>query len=430
VKNLTPAKVTLLMFVAVAGLVVAYVAKTVLARAKPPEIPNRLVPMPIADLQPGTVITPDHLGRGPIPQDRMERDMLMTNSGIVGRVVKDKLSAAQPIRGNQLYAPGETVPLKVQRGMRAISVSVGGMTSLVDGLIKPGDHVDVHFYPTELRGDPRVGHGLSVLFLEGAKILAINRAVLQNRPDRERNVVTLELTPEQATAMTVAAQTGMLSLSYNPTGKGIGGLASKVTNRERVTIEEILNLPPIPKPEEPIPVTSYFVEEWRGAAMRTREFGAHNMAGLRDSSVQPRRRNTPPAANSTTTPNSQTSPSPSGQDPVPPLDPNDPSAVGPDPIQPLDQPANRAPAVGTDPSDTTATPPATITNPPAAAAVPVAPQPDAIAAPVVVPNSVPNPNGRLTPVAPPALLQPPAGGQSLVQPPGQPTVPGGVVPAY
>jgi Flp pilus assembly protein CpaB len=415
------------MFVAVGMLVVAYVAKTVMARAKPTEVPNRLVPMPIADLPPGTVVTEDHLGRGPFPQDRLERDMLLSNSGIIGRVVKEKLTAALPIRGNQLYAPGETVPLKVQRGMRAISVSVGGSTSLVDGLIKPGDHVDVHFYPTDMRGDPRIGHGMTVLLLEGVKILAINRGVLQNRPDRDRNVITLELTPEQSAAMIVAGQSGQLTLSYNPQGKGVGGLASRLTNRERVTIEEILNLPPIPKPEEPIPVTSFFVEEWRGAGMRTREFGAHNMAGVRDSSVQPRRRNNnPPTANPNTDPNAPVDPSASGRDPVP--QPNDPSSSAIDPNQPLDQPANKALIPGTDPSATLGNPPASIPSVPGAAAVPVAPQPGATA-PVTIPGAVPNPYGGAIPNSPPAVLQPPTGAQNLVRPPGQPPVSGGVVPA-
>lgn len=398
-KNLTPAKVTMLMFVAVGGLVVAYVAKTVLARAKPPEIPNRMVPMPVAELQPGTIVTAEHLGRGPFPENRLERDMLLSNAGIVGRVVKEKLTAATPIRGSQLYAPGETMPLRVQRGMRAISVSLGGKPSLVDGLVKPGDYVDVHFYPTEMRDDPRIGHGMSVMLLEGVKILAINRAMLQGQPDRDRNVVTLELTPEQAGVMNVASQRGQLSLSFNPQGKGSGGLANKITNKEKVTIEEILDLPPVPKPEDPVPLTSFYVEQWRGAAMTTREFGAHNSVGLRESTVQPRRRNNSSTDNPPNGTNTQPVPSPTGQDLTPQPSTNDSSVPATDRPQPTDQPANSAPATPG------AVPPTAIPN--------VAP----------IPNGDPNPNVAPTPGVPASSLPTPPGAQGLVQPPGQPTVP-------
>ena len=57
-KILTPARVTVLMLMVVGGLAAAYVAKNLLAAdTTPPKVETRTVPMAVADLKPGTVVT-------------------------------------------------------------------------------------------------------------------------------------------------------------------------------------------------------------------------------------------------------------------------------------------------------------------------------------------------------------------------------------
>jgi hypothetical protein len=267
------------------------------------------------------------------------------------------------------------------------------------------------------------------------KILAINRAVLQGRPDRDRNVVTLELTPEQANVLNVAGQRGLLSLSFNPQGKGTGGVANRITNREKVTIEQILDLPPIPVPEEPVPLTSYYVEQWRGAAMTLREFGAHNRGGVRDSSVQPRRRNNPAAANTPAASNPVTDPAAPGLDPVPAPTVNDPTAASPDLPPTTDLPTASAPPAAIGPNSTATGSPgaAPATAVPAPASNPVTvPTPSNLPFPNATPNQYGTPiqNMAPTPLTPQSLLQPPGGlpGLSPVPSPrNPPAVPGPVV---
>lgn len=273
-KGLTPAKVTMIMFFVVGGLVLAYMGKRMFAvEEKKVEVRYRNLPMPIADIPAGTQIKEEHLGLGPMLQSDLQRDMLLVNRVIVGRITKELLPAAQPIRSNQLYEPGVHPPLKIGKGMRAITIEARGASSIVDGLIKPGEFVDIHFTPTNFN-DPRITSGLTMTMLKGVKILAINKLMLQGNVEDDRNSVTLELTPEQANVMILANERGMITMSYNPNGKGDGHLALR--DKDRVTLEEILKLPPIEKPAPPTP--PFMSQIFRGSGRQDLQFKDNRVA--------------------------------------------------------------------------------------------------------------------------------------------------------
>jgi len=265
---LTPARVTLLMLLVVGGLIAAYVAKNLLAADEtPPEVETRTVPMALADLKPGTIITEAHLGVGRMPVPRLSEHpgMLLENRAIVGRVVKKPIRAGTPITSDQLYQPGELPPLDVKPGMRAVSVSLDGPVALVDGRIAPGQYVDVHMTPTATRGnDDRLGGGLTLTLFQGVRLLAINsrRAQTLGR-NNSSSSVTLELTSGQANIMILAANRGDITLSYNPEGPGNGGVG--VSREDRATLEEILGL----RPRED---SSIQVETYKGSSRSTLRF--------------------------------------------------------------------------------------------------------------------------------------------------------------
>ena len=270
-RRLTPATLTLVMFGIVGILVVGYVAKTMLAgQVKPPAPPAmRDVPMAIADIAPGTIITENHLGMGKTLRDKLESDVLLANRVIIGRVAKIPIKAAVPIKANQLYQPGELPPLEVADGMRAVSIQVGDGVAMVDGMIKPGQYVDILF--TSQSGGTGVNDasfqgGLTMRLFEGVKILAINRNYTQSRVDRGNNHVTLELTEAQANIVILASDRGKLTLTYNPSNTvGSGGLA--LSNSERVTLYEILGLKKQDAAKEP-----FQTEIYRGNGRTTNQF--------------------------------------------------------------------------------------------------------------------------------------------------------------
>ncbi len=283
-RRLTPAVLTLIMFGVVGLLVAAYVAKNLLAREETVAQPTtRNVPMAVSDIPAGSVITANHLGMGPYPIERLDRDMLLVNRVIEGRVAKEDIKAAQPIRANQLYQPGELPSLsdKVGPGMRAVTVEVANSGAMVDGLVKPGEYVDVLFTYNASGDSDQFQGGLTMRLFEGVKVIAYNRSLQQSRIDRSGNRVTLELSGPQANIITLAKDRGALTLTYNPAGAGDGGLA--LTSEERVTLYEILGL----KPQSPDPVP-FMSEVYRGSSRATTYFS--DKGRLLDGYIAPGRR--------------------------------------------------------------------------------------------------------------------------------------------
>jgi pilus assembly protein CpaB len=252
----------MIMFGVVGLLIAAYIAKTLLAvDEKAPEPSEELIPMAIADIAPGTRLTEAHLGRGPFPKERLEPDMLRTTRVIENRFARTAIRAGQPIRANDLLPPGELPPLKVAEGMRALSVEVGDSAAMLDGMIKAGDYVDVLFTYQGGNDDTYQG-GLTLRLFEGVRVLVVSR--VGSRGDRGSNHVTLELTEPQANILTLARDRGTITLTYNPNGRGSGGLA--LSSNERVTLYEILGL----KAAEP--VEPFLTEIYRGSARSTNRF--------------------------------------------------------------------------------------------------------------------------------------------------------------
>ena len=249
-KRLTPAFVTLVMLLIIGGLIAAYFVKGLFAKTEVPAAPtSRLVPVALQDLKPGTEITKAHIGKAPIANEKLTRETVLSEDALIGRVVRDDIKSAQPIQSSQLFAPGERPALEVAQGMRAVSVGVADGTSMVDGLVQPGQHVDVHFTPVVNDDDERFRGGLTMTLFKGVKVLAINRSIRGSDVSRGSNTVTMELTPEQANIMILARDKGEINLVYNSEGVGNGGVS--VSSTERATLEEILGLKE--KEKEPAP---------------------------------------------------------------------------------------------------------------------------------------------------------------------------------
>jgi pilus assembly protein CpaB len=288
--KLTPAKVTMLMLLAVAGLIGLYLVKELTAVEKKPARPTTLnIPLAVAALEPGTRITQNHIDLGPVSISELKGDMLRVNRVIVGRVVKEAIKPGSPIRGWQLYDPGENAPLLVAAGKQAIALPVATTSEMVDGLIKPNEFVDVHFVLSRASSstvDPRIAKlgGVSMTLFKGVKVLAINRNFRQGLALATGNSVTLELAPEQTNALLVARDHGTISLTFNPDGSGDGGVA--VNNADRATLFEILGLRRPVGEREPEPEKPFETDAYRGAAASTLQWNGQGKRLVRDNNTQ------------------------------------------------------------------------------------------------------------------------------------------------
>lgn len=256
---LTPAMLTIILLLVVAGLVIAYVVKSLFAAEPVAAAPPRLYPMAVADLEPGTIITAAHLAQGPYSGES-QRTFARSDTILIGRVVREKITAAQPIDTTRLYPPGEQPPVNVAVGMRAVSIEFGDGAAVVDGLVKAGEYVDLHFTPSGYE-DRRFRGGVAMTLFKGVKVLAINRGRATGA-NRGANMVTLELTPEQANIVILAKTKGSLNLTYTPDGLGSGVVA--LEDDDKAFLEEILGLAPAPEPKKPF-ITEHYKRGGRGA---------------------------------------------------------------------------------------------------------------------------------------------------------------------
>ncbi len=255
---LTPALITLLMLGVIGLLVFFYIVKTFFWGGEAPEPVStvRTVPMASADIPAGTYITSDHIVNGRLDESKMTRETILNKDAIIGRYAKKDIPQAQAIETNQLYAPDERPPLKMNPGMRALTIGLGNSTDLVDGLIKPDDYVDVHLSINDNQGDARYRGGFTMTMFKGVRVLAINRMTQRTDLSRGANTITFEVTPMQANIMLEAQKHGEIVVTYAPDGPGSGGV--DVAEADRAYFEEILGLPEPPEKDKP-----FLTEIWR-----------------------------------------------------------------------------------------------------------------------------------------------------------------------
>lgn len=264
-KRLTPAGLTFGVMAIMGLLVAAYVVRTLMAREQEkPVVATRNMPTPVVDIPIGTEITEKHLGTAPIRNEDLTSDMLANKNIIIGRVTREPLKKAVPVRANQLYAPGERPKLELAKGMQALTLPFDSITTIVDGLIRPLDHCDVRFTlsPSWVRSDLRTSQAFQMTLFKAVKVLAINRNVVQQQPEATTNTVTLEVTPKQANALLLARTYGILNLTYTE-DLTPGGVDLEDVPNDKLTLERLLDLPPkkepavATRPPEPFRIDEY-----------------------------------------------------------------------------------------------------------------------------------------------------------------------------
>jgi pilus assembly protein CpaB len=136
---------------------------------------------------------------------------------LIGTVVRNEITAGQPVTSGAVVRPGERgfLAAALGPGMRAVTVGVSA-TSGVAGFVFPGDRVDIVLtHEVDGEGEPL---RVSETILRNVRVLATDRRM--NARNAEGNqvaqavsTVTLEATPRMAERIAVAQSIGQLSLS-------------------------------------------------------------------------------------------------------------------------------------------------------------------------------------------------------------------------
>jgi pilus assembly protein CpaB len=163
-------------------------------------------------------------------------------SALIGAVVRNEITAGQPLTQGALIKPGERgfLAAALGPGMRAVTVGVSP-TSSVAGFIFPGDRVDM-----VLTQDVGGGEGpplkVSETIIRNIRVLATDNRLSSLGPDGKPVVerfstVTLEATPKMAEKIAVAQTIGGLSLALRSIADNSAELERAIASGE-VTVPE------------------------------------------------------------------------------------------------------------------------------------------------------------------------------------------------
>ena len=137
----------------------------------------------------------------------------------------------EPIIASKVSAPDQRASLStvIEKGKRAVTVAVDDVRG-VAGFIFPGDFVDVALTRTDNSTGPQ---SFSEVILQHVKVLAIDQMAGQRQEHPTvAKAVTVEVDPEQALRILLAANVGKLSLILRQPAEVALAPDAKVTDRD------------------------------------------------------------------------------------------------------------------------------------------------------------------------------------------------------
>ncbi|GAA3734682.1 hypothetical protein GCM10022269_09810 [Sphingorhabdus rigui] len=196
----------------------------------------------------GTIITADSVRYQPWPKELIEAAYFQEGDGgasidsLVGTVVRNAVTAGQPLTQGSIVKPGDRgfLAAALGPGMRAVTVPVSALTG-VAGFVFPGDRVDlVLTQNVEASAGPPLK--VSETIVRNLRVLATDQRSTPSVDDKgnsvvsEYKLVTIEATPRIAEKITVAQSIGTISLSLR-------SLADNAAELEQALASGDINIP-------------------------------------------------------------------------------------------------------------------------------------------------------------------------------------------
>jgi pilus assembly protein CpaB len=168
----------------------------------------------VTDLNGGTILKPEMVKTVPFLKGSLPSGIFRDTATVVGRVVITPIKADEPIFESRLATSDITkggVAAMISPNKRAMSVRVDKLKG-VSGFIHPGNRVDVvaTFRPNFSQLP------VTVTVLENMLVLATGTETeVRNKQEKpiEVDVITLEVTPEEAEVLALSSAEGKLQLS-------------------------------------------------------------------------------------------------------------------------------------------------------------------------------------------------------------------------
>ncbi len=177
------------------------------------------------DIPPKTRITADLVQESRIPSEYIQIGAMRDLSKVVGVVTREAIVGGEQVLERRLLTAGKQAGFTgvIPAGKRALTVAVSDVTG-VAGLLKAGDSVDaIVTFDQQVVG----GH-VSQLLLQNLLVLAVNReSEVPQESEAKKDVskdsgvmklatVTLAVSPEEATKVTLSEEKGKLRFTLRP----------------------------------------------------------------------------------------------------------------------------------------------------------------------------------------------------------------------
>jgi pilus assembly protein CpaB len=213
--------VAIVTSLAARALLAGGAAPQAVAAAKLMEGPKVLVSQRALPI--GTIITADAVAFQPWPKDLVQDAYFLQDktdmSKLLGTVVKNPITAGQPVTTGSLVAPGDRgfLAAALGPGMRAVTIPVSSRGG-VAGFVFPGDHVDLLLTQTVKGEGESQPLRATETILKNLRVLATDQSTDQETVEGKTRVkgfslVTVETTPKIAEELAVAEALGTISLS-------------------------------------------------------------------------------------------------------------------------------------------------------------------------------------------------------------------------
>ena len=224
-------KLILLVGALLVAAVTAFMARSMFMGSNTPaaiaaeaEVNGPMVLVATRSLPIGTIVDADSFRYQPWPSELVEGSYYIRGESdaesLIGTVVRNEITAGQPITQGALVRPGDRgfLAAALGPGMRAVTVPVSAQSG-VGGFVFPGDRVDLVLTQEVQGGGDGPPLRTSETIIRNLRVLAADQRTT-NEADEEGNVtpivsntVTVEATPRIAEKIAVAQTIGALSLS-------------------------------------------------------------------------------------------------------------------------------------------------------------------------------------------------------------------------
>jgi pilus assembly protein CpaB len=196
------------------------------------------------DIVPGAILTADDIRWEPWPETLIDERFIVQPAQVenqapgqdpqqefLDRIARRSIMAGEPMSRDMVIKQGDSgvTAANIAKGMRAITINVTPSQG-VAGLVLPNDHVDVLMSVSVRDIVGIVGWKDVVLkysaetIMKDLRVVAINQKLSHDPKEgvaEPGNLVTLEVTPDQAERLLVSQQTGTLSLALRSMVPGV-----------------------------------------------------------------------------------------------------------------------------------------------------------------------------------------------------------------